>query len=230
MRTVPAGTWSVRNVTDAACSTLQVTSNDVTFGPERIASVEPRNVCYIPEDSYFFPPTFLLKTTGGEPPYVYEFTDGHILTTHSAAVWYQRYSEAHAQPWQVKRATANGCQSTLGNAVTVVWRRVGVQLDGKPINACTATNVTIASVTEPSIGARIEWIVSRESGLTPPNPVIVSGEGMPAITIRSAQPGQANVLVRTRWEGFCRYDLSPRVRVTFAHCDGGKPPGQVGGQ
>ena len=229
-RTVPAGTWSVGNLTDAACSTLQVTSNEVTFGPERIASVEPRNVCYIPEDSYFFPPTFRLKTTGGEPPYVYEFTDGHVLTTNAADVPYQRYSEVHAQPWQLKRATANGCQSTLGNAVTVVWRRVGVHLDGTPINACTATNVTIASLTEPSPGSRIEWSVLRESGLTPPNPVIVSGEGTPAITIRSAQPGRAEVIVRTRWEGFCRYDRSPGVRVTFAHCDGGKPPEQAGGQ
>ena len=216
-RTVPAGTWHIRDFADAACETLPIESNSLTFGPERIASVEPRDVCYIPADSYFFPATFLLKTTGGAPPYVYEFTDGHVLTTYSASVQYQRASDANAQVWQLKRATANGCESTLGNELTTVWRRVGVQLDGEPIQACTGTNVTIASIWQPSLGAKIEWDVSNDDPFKP-DPAIVSGDGTAAITIRATKPGSATVDVRTSWGGFCRYDLSPRVRVTFSHC------------
>jgi hypothetical protein len=216
-RTVPAGTWSVRDVTDATCP-IKTSSNAVTVAPAPRASLQPATVCYIPADSYFFPPSFQLETTGGQPPYVYEFTDGYVFTTSSPSISLSRPSASDVQRWELERVTANGCEVTLDNRATTIYRRTGVQLDGTAITACTLTNLEIASIWQPSPGGRIEWNVSGVS-FTDEDPEIVGDDTGPKITIRATHPTYAEVSVRTRWEGFCRYDLSPRVRVRFVKCD-----------
>lgn len=224
-RTVPAGTWSVANVTDATCTAFKASSNAVVLGAGPRASVSPAEVCYIPADDYFFAPNLTLETVGGKPPYVYEFADGSVVNTSSAKTQIARPPDGHVQTWELKRVTANGCEAGLDNRVGTVYRRVGVRLDPTPITACTLTEVEIASIWEPSPGARIEWGVGGDA-FNDPDPEIIGDTRGSKITIRSTYPTNATVGVRTRWdmgERLCRYD-SPRVRVKFVKCGDGAQP------
>lgn len=215
-RAVPSGTWSVKTLTDATCPTSKTSSNSVTFAAQPRASVAPEDVCYIPADSYFFDSAFTLETKGGKPPYVYEFIDGHIVTTSLPRIHYQVPTTVDHRKWELKRVTANGCEAALDNRVTTIHRRIPVQLSGGPINACTLTDITIAPASPPSPDAQIMWGLFTEPW-SDVDPVIVSGGNSPQVTIRAKRAGQVKVRVRSDWEGFCYYDSSITVNFTVCH-------------
>jgi len=211
-RTVTEGTWSMQDVTDGTCKTVKVSSNSVTFAPRPRASIPKLATCYMPSvDLVGYIP---LQTTGGNAPYVYEFTDGAVFTTYSATPYREVHNVSDAQIYELKRVTAAGCEAALDNHVVTVYRRHPAKINGGRRVECVQTDITVPSIWEPSFGAQINWGIWG-TGFKPATPVIVSGQGSTAITFRSKLAGPAYLTVETTWpDGLCRY-RAPTQDVEF---------------
>lgn len=213
-RTATEGSWSVQNLTDASCTTTTASSNAVTFGPPPNAWVDEQPGCYLADYPGAWGSIFA-RITGGTAPYVFEWTDGVVTTSQTSQVYRQTSENVNAKTFELKRATAAGCEATLGNRVGIVYRRVPVKPAPVPRWVCTQTNITVESSVQPSVGAQIEWYVGG-SGTNNAKPFIVSGQSSPAITFLSHTPGDATLQVRTTWpEGWCYGRHSSQV-FTFA--------------
>jgi hypothetical protein len=215
-RSVPAGTWSVQNVTDATCTAFKANSNAVTFGPPPRAWMKPRELCWLPWDYDLW---WTIETAGGKPPYVYEFADGWKFTTSVAkSNVHLTTAPSDVRTFELIRATANGCEATLEDRITTITKRTPAQLPTGTMTACVQTDIKIASAWQPSAGASLNWYVSGVGG-NDANPFIVSGERSPEVTIRGRRVGQAYVSVKTVWTAECDF-RSSTLTVNFKICDG----------
>ncbi len=212
-RSVGHGTWSVQNVTDANCSTATVKSNSVSFAPPPSASVRPGPECYLPRTEAYG--ALLVQIEGGKAPFVWEWTDGVVTTSGSpTAVRWADNGDAADRVYELKRASAAGCEATLENRTVLLHKRYEATMPGGSKTYCTGSDITVASPWEPSPDAQLTWSLWAY-GFTPAVPKIVSGQGTTALTFRSNVRGNAYLYLETTFPGkTCRY-RAPTQNITF---------------
>jgi hypothetical protein len=212
-RSVSVGPWSIQNLTDATCSTVKASSNIVTFAPRPRAWADPGPECYL--DKAEGSGAIWVETAGGKPPYVWEWADGGMTTSMSSKTYRIVTIAGDAKTYELKRATAAGCEATLENRFVTMYKRQAGTISGGTRTYCTQTDITVASLWEPSTGAYLGWSLWGY-GFKPANVKIVSGSGTPALTFRSNTAGNAYLYLETTFADATCQHRSPTQDITFA--------------